>query len=140
MSRARLDTSTGRPTTVEELTVARQVIRRSGLLDILLPFIDAEVGRPRHLGLEALLVVFQVNALHRHHQAHLVEAARVLNALTDEQRAALSITTWDPGEAYDRVERLFVKLCQVLDSGDADIDVPGSPTRLLELPFRRTSS
>ena len=96
MSRAPIDTSTGRPTTAEELTIARQVIRRSGLLDVLLPFIDAEVGRPRHLGLEALLVVFQVNALHRHHQAHLVEAARVLNALTDEQRAALSITTLGP--------------------------------------------
>ena len=75
--------------------------------------------------LEALLVVFQVNALHRHHQAHLVEAARVFNALTDDQRAALSITNWDPDEAYDRVERLFVKLCQVLDSGEAGIDATG---------------
>ena len=122
MSRAPIDTTAGRPTSAAELTIARQVIRRSGLVDVLAPFIDAEVGRPRLLGLEALLVVFQLNALHRHHQAHLVEAARILNALTDEQRAALSITSWDPDETYDRVERLFVKLCQVLDSDEAGID------------------
>ena len=122
MSRAPIDTSGGRPTSAAELNIARQVIRRSGLVDVLAPCLDAEVGRPRLLGLEALLVAFQLNALHRHHQAHLVEAARVLNALTDDQRAALSITNWDRDEAYDRVERLFVKLCQVLDSGEAGVD------------------
>ena len=89
VSRAPIDTSGGRPTSAAELNIARQLIRRSGLVDVLAPCMDAEVGRPRHLGLEALLVVFQLNALHRHHQAHLVEAARVLNALTDDQRAAL---------------------------------------------------
>jgi hypothetical protein len=98
------------------------VIRRSGLVDVLAPWIDTDVGRPRLLGLEALLVVFQLNALHRHHQAHLVQAARLLNALTDDQRAALSITSWDPAETYDRLERLFVKLCQVLDSKEAGIN------------------
>jgi len=122
VNRAPIDTSAGRPTNAAELTIARQVIRRSGLVDVLAPCIDAEVGRPRLLGLEALLVVFQLNAQHRHHRAHLVEAARILNALTEEQRAMLSITSWDPDETYDRVERLFVKLCQVLDSGDAGID------------------
>jgi hypothetical protein len=122
VSRAPIDTSAGRPTSSGELNIARQVIRRSGLVDVLAPWIDTDVGRPRLLGLEALLVVFQLNALHRHHQAHLVQAARLLNALTDDQRGVLSITSWDPAETYDRVERLFVKLCQVLDSKEAGID------------------
>ena len=125
MNRAPIDTSGGRPTSSAELNIARQVIRRSGLVDILAPCIDAEVGRPRLLGLEALLVAFQLNALRRHHQAHLVEAARILNALTDDQRAALSIVNWDRDETYDRVERLFVKLCHVLDSHEAGIDATG---------------
>jgi len=96
MNRAPIDTSAGRPTSAAELNIARQVIRRSGLVDVLAPCMDAEVGRPRLLGLEALLVGFQLNALHRHHQAHLVETARILNALTDDQRAALSITNGTP--------------------------------------------
>ena len=57
----------------------------------------------------------QLNALHRHHQGHLVEIARILNAMTPEQRASLAISEWDPSEAYDRVERLFVALCKVLE-------------------------
>ncbi len=130
MTRAPIDTSAGRPTSSAELNIARQVIRRSGLVDILAPCIDAEVGRPRLLGLEALLVAFQLNALHRHHQAHLVEGARILNALTDDQRAALSITNWDRDETYDRVERLFVRLCQVLESHEAGIDSTGFTNEL----------
>ena len=83
---------------------------------------DAGVGRPRHLTLYGLVVVLQVNALRRHHQAHLVEAARVLNALTDDQRRTLGIVGWDPDEAYPRVEALFAKLCRLLESGDAGVD------------------
>jgi hypothetical protein len=44
-----------------------------------------------------------------------VEIARILNAMTPEQHASLGIREWDPAEAYDRVERLFVSLCKVLE-------------------------
>jgi hypothetical protein len=88
----------------------------------LTPVIDADVGRPRHLSLEGLLVGFQLNALRRHHEGHLVEVARVLNALTDEQRNALGIRGWDPEESYPRVDRLFIQLCRVLESKDSGFD------------------
>jgi hypothetical protein len=122
MSRAPIDTDDGRPTSAGELNIARQLVQKSGTVAVLKPFLDADVGRPRHLSLEGLLVALQLNALHRHHQAHLVEAARVLNALTDEQRADLGITSWDPAETYARVDRLFVTLCQILESGRAGVD------------------
>jgi len=68
------------------------------------------------------LVACQLNAFHRHHQAHLVEVTRVLNALTDEQRRSLGIYCWDQSGSYPRTERLFVKLCAVLASGKAGVD------------------
>ena len=108
MTRAPLDLSGGRPTSGAELNIARQVIdplgrgRRSEAADRL------GIGRPRHLSLLGLLVACQLNALRRHHQAHLVEVARTLNAMTEAQRHSLGITDWDPDEAYHRVERLFV--------------------------------
>ncbi len=122
MSRAPIDTSGGRPTSKAELNVARQLVRKSGVVNVLSPFLEAGVGRPRQLSLEALMVALQLNALHRHHQAHLVEAARVLNALTDGQRTSLGLSSWDEAEAYPRVDRLFVTLCQILESGDAGVD------------------
>jgi len=82
---------------------------------VLTPLLETGVGRPRTLPLEAFLVAAQLNALHRHHQGHLVEITRTLNALTTEQLASLGVTEWDPSEAYDRVERLFVSLCKVLE-------------------------
>ena len=42
---------------------------------VLAPHLDSEVGRPRQLSLEGFLVALQLNALHRHHRAHLVQAA-----------------------------------------------------------------
>ncbi len=122
MSRAPIDTSDGRPTNDGELNIARQLVRRSGVVSVLEPFLDAEVGRPRELSLEGFLVVLQLNALHRHHQAHLVQVARVLNALTDAQRAALGMSRWDPDEAYARVDRLFVRLSDVLDEGHPGVN------------------
>src|SRR5207253_6591486 len=85
--------------------------------------LDAEVGRPRTLSLLGFFVAAQINALHRHHRAHLVEIARILNALTVKQRTELGIVAWDPEDAYHRVERLFVKLVGVLDDGfDTHVD------------------
>jgi hypothetical protein len=117
-----LDTSGGRPTSGADLNLARQLIGRSRILEALSPFVHSEVGRPRCLSLLGFLVACQLNALNRHHRAHLVEVARVLNALTDEQRHGLGITDWDPTESYPRVERLFVKLCYLLESGEAGVD------------------
>jgi hypothetical protein len=120
--RAPIDTTGGRPTSGAELSIARQLVARSGIVAALTPAIDADVGRPRHLSLEGLLVGFQLNALRRHHNGHLVEVARVLNALTDEQRDALGIRGWDPDESYPRVDRLFIQLCRVLESNDSGFD------------------
>jgi len=117
-----LDTSGGRPTSGAELNVARQLIERSGICEVLGPMVDADVGRPRSLSLLGLLVACQVNALRRHHQAHLVEVARVLNAFSEAQRQSLGITGWDASESYPRVERLFVKICDVLDGQLAGVD------------------
>jgi hypothetical protein len=120
--RPSLDANGGRPTGGAELNVARQLVERSNVLEVLGPVIDSDVGRPRHLSLLGFLVACQLNALHRHHQAHLVEVARVLNALTEEQRHLLGIIGWDPDESYPRLERLFVKLGDVLESGEAGVD------------------
>jgi hypothetical protein len=122
MTRAPIDTSDGRPTTGAELNVARQLIARSGIVERLAPFLDLEVGRPRHLSLEGFLVALQLNALHRHREGHLVEAARVLNAMTEEQRTSLGVLSWDPNESYDRLDRLFLRLCEVLEAKETDVD------------------
>src|SRR2546427_10569860 len=113
--RAPIDTGGGRATGETDLQIARQVIDKSGVLPVLSPLLETGVGRPRTLTLQAFLVAAQPNALHRHHQGHLVEIARTLNSMTAEQRASLGISEWDPSEAYDRVERLFVSLCRVLE-------------------------
>ena len=80
------------------------------------------MGRPRQLRLGGLLVALQLNALQRHHRAHLVQAARGLKVLTDDQRASLSIGGWDPAEADPRVERFYLRLCALLESEDAGVD------------------
>ena len=120
--RSSLDETGGRPSSASQLNLARQLIERSGVVNVLEPFIDAEVGRPRHLSLLGFLVVCQLNALSRHHQGHLVQVARTLNALTDRQRSQLGITSWDPSESYPRVTRLFTKLCRVLELEEAGAD------------------
>ena len=122
MRRAPLDTSCGRPTSAEELSLARQLVMKSGIIEVLAPHLVAEVGRPRQLTFESFFVAMQINALKRHHKAHLVEIARVMNVLTDEQRVSLGLTDWDPDETYTWVERLFIKLSQVLETGEAGVD------------------
>ncbi|HEV8065114.1 MAG TPA: hypothetical protein VGP46_09790, partial [Acidimicrobiales bacterium] len=112
----------GRATTPEEFSIARQVIGRSRLVPALSPLLDSDKGRPRHLSLEGLLVAMQVNALHRHHQGHIIEVARILNAMTPEQREVLGITRWDAAEAYPRVDWLFGRLCRVLEDNDEGLD------------------
>ncbi|MGH2706336.1 MAG: hypothetical protein ACRDJ4_14995 [Actinomycetota bacterium] len=113
MKRAPIDTFGGRPTGETDLQTARHIVDKSGVLAVLSPMLESGVGRPRVLTLQAFLVAAQVNALRRHHQGHLVEIARVLNALTAEQLASLGgVVEWDPQEAYDRVERLFVSPCK----------------------------
>ncbi len=122
MTRAPLDTGGGQATSAGEFSIARQLVAKAGLVERLAPYVTAEVGRPRQLTLEALFVSLMVNALRPHHVAHLVAVARVLNAMSDEQRKALGLRGWDPAMTYDRVERLFVTVCSVLDSAETDVD------------------
>ena len=120
--RAPLDSSGGRPTTSHDLQLALGIINRSGVLDALEPLFVTEVGRHRVIKLKAFLVACQLNALARHHRAHLIEIARIINAMTDEQRAELGIDRHDPKLTYDRVERTFAKLADVLDVGHPGLD------------------
>jgi hypothetical protein len=121
--RSPVDTSGGREPTRAEFDAAVDLIRRSRLLEALSGKLDSPTGRPRALSLEGFLVAAQLNALRPHHQAHLVEIARTLNALSEDQRLRLGITRWDCAEAYDRVHYLFVKLTRLLQAGfDAEID------------------
>lgn len=117
-----LDLTGQRSPSAEELSLARQIVRRSGLVEALTPHIDAEVGRHRRIPLEALLVAFQVNALQRRHQAHIIDIARLFNAMSEEDRAKLGIEYWDEEQAYSRVDWLFNKLCKVLTAGIEGID------------------
>jgi hypothetical protein len=122
MSRAPLDTSGGPPTSGAELSIARQLVARSAVVKRLAAYVTADVGRPRQLSLEGLFVALALNALRPHHVAHLVGAARVLNALTEEQRKSLGVARWDPDESYSRVERLFARVSEILEAGEAGVD------------------
>jgi hypothetical protein len=115
--RAPLDTDGGRSTSNADLQVAWRVVDRAEVVAILSPLLDAELGRHRTISVRGLLVACQLNALARHHHGHLVEVARTINALTDDQRALIGIVKHDPAQTYDRVDRLFNKLCAVLDAG-----------------------
>jgi hypothetical protein len=71
-------------------------------------------------------------ALSRHHKGHLIEVARVINALTDQQRAELGIERHDRGLTYDRAERTFTKLAEVLDAGYPGIEAKWFANALAE--------
>ena len=129
MRRATIDASGGRPTTTAEFETALGIIHRSAVLAVLSCHIDTEVGRPRTLSLLGLLVGAQLNGMRRHHRRHLVEIARVLNALSHDQRNRLDLRQWEPDETYYRVERLFLRLCSVLDAGLA-AEVKGTSVRI----------
>jgi len=121
-TRSPVDTSGGREPTRAEFEAAVELIRRSRLLETLSGKLDSPTGRPRALSLEGFLVAAQLNALRPHHQA-LVEIARTLNAMSEDQRLRLGIARWDCAEAYDWVHYLFVKLTRLLQAGfDAEID------------------
>lgn len=120
--RAPLDATGGRATSANDLQQACGIVDRSGVIGILEPFFTADTGRHRVLGLRVLLVVCQLNALARHHKAHLIEVARIINALTDDQRDHLGITDHDPDQTYDRIDRTFTKLVTILEAGNPGID------------------
>jgi hypothetical protein len=115
--RAPINTSGGRRPTDDEFRQAIQLIGRSGVLEALQARLDSRAGRPRALSLQGFLVAAQLNAFARHHAAHLTQIARTLNALSDDQRKALGIGRWNPEQAYDRVEYLFLKLSKALERG-----------------------
>ena len=103
---------------------------------------DSEVGRHRRLSLEGLLVALQINALQRDHQAHLIEAARILNGLDEDYRRRIGIENWDEDEAYARVTWLFSKLCRLLNEAPEDMDAQWFANRLARaaIPSRYLSS
>jgi len=68
----------------------------------------------------------------RHHKAHLIEVARVVNAMTDEQRERLGIVRHEPAQTYDRVDRTFTKLTAVLDAGHHGVDVKWLSNRMAQ--------
>lgn len=84
--RAPIHGSGGRATSETNLQIAARIVDRSGVVPVLSPLMDAEVGRHRTVSVRGLLVACQLNALARH-RAHLVEVARIINAFTDDQRA-----------------------------------------------------
>jgi hypothetical protein len=141
LSRAPLDL-TGRACSSDEFHIARQIVARSGVVEALAPYMDSEVGRHRRLSLEGLLVAFQINALQRDHQAHLIEAARILNGLDDDYRRRIGIKEWDEDEAYARVTWLFAKLCELLKCAPEDMDAQWFANRLTRaaIPGRYLSS
>ncbi|MGA3216084.1 MAG: hypothetical protein ABSD97_10410 [Acidimicrobiales bacterium] len=141
MSRPPLDL-TGRACSADEFHIARQIVSRSGVVAALAPYMDSEVGRHRRLSLEGLLVAFQINALQRDHQAHLIEAARILNGLNEDYRRRIGITEWDEDEAYARVTWLFSKLCKLLECAPEDMDAQWLANRLTRaaIPARYLSS
>jgi hypothetical protein len=121
--RAPIDTSATRPTTPEEFTLARRLLFESGVVGLVQARLDHEVGRPRSLSVEGLLVAMTVNGLRRQHLGTVVDATRVLNSFTAEQREALGITDWDEAESYDRTDRLFNLLAKALgDTWEAEVD------------------
>jgi len=88
-------------------------------------------------------VAAQLNALQRHHRGHLVEIARILNAMTPEQHASLGIREWDPAEAYDRVGATVRQLVQGARRATGSSTAsrwtpPGLPTGSWPLPSRRS--
>ena len=117
-----IDYTGGRLTTAHELQLACGVVDRSGVVQPLRQLVDAAVGRHRTMTLRGALVACQVNALARHHRAHLIETARVINALTDEQRHDLGFVKHDPAQTYDRLDRIFLKLTDVLEAGVVGIN------------------
>jgi hypothetical protein len=114
--RAPIDANGGRATSASDLQIACRIVNRSGVVPVLSPLLDAEVGRHRTISVRGLLVALQLNALARHHRAHLVEVARIINALADEQRSELGIVRHDSEQTYYRVDRLFNRLCDILDA------------------------
>ena len=137
MRRAPLDVTAGRAPTAEEFSLAFDIVRRSRLVKDLSPHLDALTGRRRHLSVQGLLVALQLNALQRRHQAHLINAARMLNSLTCDQLEALGVYRWDPSHAYRRVQRLYGQLCALLDSGAAGIDADTFANRLAHAAIPR---
>lgn len=79
--RAALDPTGGRATSNTDLQIACRIVDRASVIDVLSPLMDAEVGRHRTISVRGLLVACQLNAMARHHRAHVVEVARIVNAL-----------------------------------------------------------
>lgn len=115
--RAPIHTDGARPPLAGEFLTARRLVRDSGVLSVLQDKLDAPTGRPRSLSIEGFLVAAMINGARRQHTGMIVDIARVLNTLSSSQLGDLGIRGWGPAESYDRVDRLFNKLCDALKTG-----------------------
>jgi hypothetical protein len=127
--RAPIDTTPRSRAGPSEFSKACKLVAECGILSVLQDRLDSTVGRPRSLNVQGLLVAMVVNGLRRHHQGTVAEVARVLNSFTPEQLDDLGVRGWNPKEAYDRADRLFIKLAEALESGWETV-VDGISTRI----------
>jgi hypothetical protein len=113
--RAPIDVAGAGAPTEEEFKTASSIIDRSGLVDLLSPYVDSDVGRPRTMPLRALLVAVMINALRTGHAAHLVRITRVVNSFSGAQQRALGIDGWLEQGSYHRVARLVDRVIEVVE-------------------------
>jgi len=127
--RAPVDVEGGSPPTPREFATAVELVDASGVVEVVGPLVDSDIGRPRSLNFRAFCVAAQVNALRPHHVAHLVAITKVMNSFSHEQLQALGITDWGFANSYLRFERLFLRIFQIFREGNV-VDVDGEPTTI----------
>jgi hypothetical protein len=113
--RAPIDVEGGGAPTDDEFRTAFRIIHRSGLVELLTPHVDTTAGRPRILPLRALLVAAMINALRSNHVALLTRITSVVNSFSGAQQRALGMEGWFEPGSYHRVQRLAVRIIEVLE-------------------------
>jgi hypothetical protein len=126
-ARAPIDLKGNRRFTTGQVQTLRRLLQTSGVLEPVTDRLHASSGRPRSLTVLAFIWATLVNGTQRHHQAHVVELARILNSLTADQLGILGVVAWSEHLSYGRVDRMFNDLCKALEDGWEAI-VDGVPT------------
>jgi hypothetical protein len=120
--RAPLSTSDGRSMTRDEFEDTLTLIERSGVVPVVEGLLLKRTGRPRTLTVKSIFFSLQAVAIQRHHRMHIIEAARVLNSLTDGQRMRLGLNRgWDADQTYDRLDRLFNAIASAVDPANGGV-------------------
>lgn len=105
------------------------IVDTSGVVAPLEAALDKVKRRPRTIPVQAFVVGCVLNGIEKGHVPQVIEVARTLNSLTDQQRSQLSVTSWDPDQTYDRVDRLFNRIADLLSSREVIVHA-GGPLRL----------